>query len=418
MESFASYAFNKSHAAAYAFNSYRTAYLKAHYPAEFLAALMSCGTVRDPAQFGVKVLQPDINESNIGFTTKNGAVRYGFLAIKGIGKNFIDALLTERERGLFTSLEDFIERMADHDINRRQVEAMIKCGCFDSFGVYRSRLLAVYEQLLANAVSRAHSNVTGQMNLFAMIEDMGTDFQKVEYPNIPEFPLKDLLAFEKEITGIYFSGNLLDNFSKHMATLSCNSISEIVSDFDENGESAGAFSDRQKVLVAGVVVSSKEKATRKGTSMAFVTLEDATGEMEVIVFPKQYELYSQYLKSGMGICVEGEVSAREGEQAKITLNKLTPLLSNEDYTSSATQTTQVSTESKIKTLYIRVPKLESPITQTILRILRCVEGDTPVVFFEKETQKYLSANGCRVNATDKLIEDLRRILGIDSVILR
>ena len=419
IESFASYAFNKSHAAAYAFNSYRTAYLKAHYPAEFLAALMSCGTVRDPSLFGVKVLQPDINESEMGFTTKKGSVRYGFLAIKGIGKNFIDALLQERSKGRFMSLEDFIERMAPHDMNRRQIDAMIKCGCFDSFGIYRSRLLAVYEQQLANAVSRAHSNVSGQMNLFSMMEEMGDGVQKIEYPNIPEFPLKDILSFEKDITGIYFSGSMLDNFSRHMETFSCSSIAEIIGDFDENGESMGDFQDRQKVSLAGVVVSCKEKATRKGTSMAFVQLEDATGDMEIVVFPKQYELYSQYLKAGMGVYLEGEVTIREGEAAKLTLNKLTPLLTNEDYDAGeATQEKAKASAQKQPTLYIRVPRMDSPIAQTILRILKCVSGDTAVVFYEEETRKYLSAAGYLVRADDKLLGDLRRILGNESVILR
>ena len=417
MESFASYAFNKSHAAAYAFNSYRTAYLKAHYPAEFLAALMSCGTVRDPSQFGVKVLQPDVNESQMGFTTKQGAVRYGFLAIKGIGRNFIDALLTERAQGTFSTFEDFIDRMAGHELNRRQIESMIKCGCFDSFGIYRSRLLAVYEQLIANAVSRAHSNVTGQMSFFGMGDGMYGDFHKVEYPSIPEFPLKDLLSFEKEITGIYFSGNMLDNYAQHAETLPHLSIAEVIGDFDESGESYGTYSDRQKVSLAGVVVSCKEKATRKGTSMAFAVIEDPTGEIEAIIFPKQYELYAQYVKTGRGVYIEGEVSIKEGEAAKITVNKLTPLMSNEEYAMQPPPVVETP-KPKAETLYIRVPSVESGVTKTILRILKCVEGTTPVVLFDEQTKKYLSATGYSVRADEKLIGDLRRILGNDSVILR
>ncbi|MBQ4324961.1 MAG: DNA polymerase III subunit alpha, partial [Clostridia bacterium] len=170
MESFASYAFNKSHATAYAMISYRTAYLKTHFPAEYLAAIMSCGSACDPSQFDVRVLPPSINESTLGFTAGEGTVRYGFLAIKNVGRQFIEGLLDERKNGQFRSFEDFIDRMASRgEVNRRQIEAMIKCGCFDAFGVYRSRLLAVYEDVITRAVSRAHTNVTGQLDLFSAL---------------------------------------------------------------------------------------------------------------------------------------------------------------------------------------------------------------------------------------------------------
>ncbi len=412
MESFASYAFNKSHATAYAVISYRTAYLKCHYPAAFLAALMSCGTPCDPAAFGVKVLPPDVNESLLGFSAGDGYVRYGFLAIKNVGKQFIDALLQERENGKFHSFEDFIDRMATSDLNRRQIESMIKCGCFDAFGIYRSRLLAVYEELIARAVRRAHENVTGQMDFFsfAATPAEGHPLGGVVYPNLPEFPLKDLLAFEKEITGICFSGNLFENYSKHAASLNHTPIAQILCAFDENGESSGEFQDKQKAAIAGVVTDAKTKTTKKGSDMAFITVEDRSGGMEAIVFPRQYEQYASYIRTGCGVYIEGELSVREGEAAKIVVDKLVPLLSDEDYESAP--------PAGAKKLYLRVPSFDAPLTGKLLRLLKCVRGNTPVVIYDEAAKKYLSSSEYPVKIDESLLTDLRRILGDDGVVYR
>ncbi len=416
MESFASYAFNRSHATAYAMISYRTAYLKAHYPAEYLAALMSCGVSCDPARFDVRVLPPDVNASTMDFSAANGQVRYGFLAIKNVGKLFIDALLNERKRGAFRSFEDFIDRMAGADLNRRQIESMIKCGVFDSLGVYRSRLMAVYDELISRAVAKAHENVTGQMDLFGLMDDAGVPQGAVEYPQIPEYPKKDLLAFEKEITGFYFSGSLFDGFRHHADTLSYTSIAELQEAFDENGESQGELSDRDKASVVGIVASTKVKTTKRGEDMAFITLEDVGGSMEIIAFPKQYSAYGRYLSLGTGVYIEGEITVKEGEKAKLILSRLTPLLTNEEF--DRTNTVAEATPQKQKTLYLKVPSVESSVTKTIQMILKCVPGNSPVVFYDEGSGKYMKAGGQGVDVSEQLLNDLSRVMGEENVVWR
>ncbi len=410
MESFASYAFNKSHATAYAMISYRTAYLKAHYPAEYLAALMSCGANCDPARFGVKVLPPDINESLLGFRATGGHVRYGFLAIKNVGRIFVDAVISERAQGAFRSFEDFIDRMASRDLNRRQVEFMIKCGCFDSFGIYRSRLLAVYDNLITRAMARVHSNATGQMDFFTAMDDTET-VTNVEYPQIPELPLNEILAFEKEITGIYFSGHLFDRYTRHATAVKHIEIGEVIDSFDENSEHYGAHSDHEKVSLAGVVAAVTKKTTRKGDNMAFAMLEDAGGTIEIIFFPKQYEANGRYLSIGRGICVEGELNVREGEAPKLVVNRMMPLMTNEEY--EANPPAAVA-----RKLYLRVPNMEAPVTKAILQILTYVKGKSEVVFYNCATGKYLRAAGYDADVTEKLLRDLSGMLGDGNVIFK
>lgn len=409
MLSFASYAFNKSHATAYAVTSYRTAYLKAHYPAAFFAALMTCGQACDPQRFGVRVLPPDINESGLDFCASDDAVRYGFLAIKNIGRSFVDALLAERAHGPFRSFSDFVDRMATGELNRKQVESLIKCGCFDSLGVYRSRLLAVYEEMLARAGARAQNNVTGQMDFFSGAPGAPAACEPISYPSIPEFPLKELLAFEKEMAGIYFSGNLFDHFSAHAAAVPHTDIAELLTAFDEEGNALGEYRDKQRVTIVGYVASTTKKTTKRGDAMLFLQLEDRTGTMEVIVFPRQYEQFAAELMVTNGIAVQGAISIREGEKAKLAAEKITPLLSNEQYNAAEVRT---------KKLYLRVPNMEARETKVVLRILSCVKGHTPIVLYDTSTGKYLNARGYDAQVGDRLLADLGEILGHDNVVYR
>ena len=409
MLSFASYAFNKSHATAYAMISYRTAFLKAHYPAEFFAALMTCGIACDPERFGICVLPPDINESGTDFIASSGAVRYGFLAIKNLGRLFVEALITERKQGKFRSFEDFVDRMARRELNRKQLESLIKCGCFDSLGIYRSQLLAVYEEMLANAGARAQSNVTGQIDFFSGTQDAPSSPDRVIYPDVPEFPIKDLLAFEKELAGIYFSGNLFDHYAKHAAAISHADISEILESFDENGEANGDHTDKERVTVTGFVAGITKKTTRRGDTMLFLQLADRTGTIEIIIFPKQYQQYAQDLQMTNGLCIIGTISVHEDGKTKIIAEKVLRLSSNEAYS---------ETTVKPKKLYLRVASLEAGETQVALRILSCVPGHTPVMFYDRSTGKYLTLRGCNANVTDKLLGDLAKLFGADNVVYR
>ena len=409
MLSFASYAFNKSHATAYAMISYRTAYLKAHYPAEYFAALMTCGVVCDPQKFDIRVLPPDINESGTDFIASRGAVRYGFLAIKNLGRLFVDALIAEREHGKFRSFEDFVERMARGDLNRKQLESLIKCGCFDSLGIYRSRLLAVYEEMLARAGARAQSNVTGQMDFFSGALGTPSALGSVTYPEIPEFPLRDLLAFEKELAGIYFSGNLFDHYAKHAAAIPHTDIAEILESFDENGEENGDHADKERVTLTGFVAGMTKKTTKRGDTMLFLQFADRTGTIEVIVFPKQYQQYATDLQITNGLCVIGTISAREDEKTKIVAERIQKLSSNEEYEKTLV---------KPKKLYLRVPGLQARETQVALRILSCVPGNTPIVIYDLSSGKYLNARGYDAEVTDKLLHDLQTIFGEANVVFK
>lgn len=408
MLSFASYAFNKSHATAYAMISCRTAYMKAHYPAEYFASLMSCGIACDPVKFGVSVLPPDINLSGVDFIAQNGSVRYGFLAIKNVGRQFVEALIRERQNGPFRSFEDFIDRMAEVDLNKKQIESLIKCGCFDSLGVYRSRLLAVYEEMIARAGARVQSNVSGQIDFFSGAFG-SSPYSSISYPDLPEFPLRDLLAFEKELSGVYFSGHLFESYESHATDLTHTDIGEILESFDESGEEQGDHQDGERVAVVGYVAGFTKKTTKRGDTMAFLQLDDRTGTIELIVFPKQFQEHAELFGIGNGLYAEGRISVREGEKAKIVADKFLRLLTNQEYTES---------KKPQKKLYLRVADLETPEAKVVLRILSCVKGNTPVMFYCTNSGKYLNARGYEANVDERLLRDLAKILGEGNVVFK
>ena len=413
IESFAHYAFNKSHATAYAVLCYRSAYLKCHYPRQYMAALMTsvltntgklASYISECSKYGIRVLPPDINESRMEFSVHGQNIRFGLLAIKNVGRQFLEGILTERQKGPFRSFEDFIARTSGIDRNRRQVEALIKCGVFDSFGIYRSRLMAAYEPLISDELSRTRGNIDGQMDIFSM--SAGTQQkQQFAYPEIPEYPKNEMLNYEKEVAGMYFSGHLLDDYARNIAALDTVPISEILTD-DENEEPR--FPDKQKVTVAGLISSVTRKNTRSGDPMAFLTLEDRYSEMEVIVFPKAAVRYARYLKSGQAVAVSGEVSLREGEPAKLILSSLTPIQPD-----SAPQKNDSSCK-----LYLKVPSLDHPLTGQALTLLREHAGGVPVYFYAADTGRYSLAKGVGCTPGQKLLAQLRELLGENSIALK
>ena len=338
MASFANYAFNKAHAAAYAVISYRSAYLKAHYTGEYMAALLtsvlgnqvkSAEYITECSKFNISVLPPDINGSRVTFATdrENGNIRFGLLALKNVGKQFIEAIIAERNTdGKFTSFDSFIERMStSSDLNKRQVEALIKCGAFDNLGIFRSRLLASYETIIDNVQQKNRNNPIGQMDMFSMGEIEAPSFR---YPDIPEYGIKEKLMLEKEASGMYFSGHMLDNYSKQIEDLNVITTAEI-NETDENGELL--YSDRDKVDLAGIINTVSLKTTKNDDRMAFFKLEDKFGEIECIVFPKKYnEFYHDIFVDG-AIQISGTVSIKDDESPKIIVNQLSPLIDNDKY---------------------------------------------------------------------------------------
>ncbi len=342
MGSFANYAFNKSHAAAYALISYRTAYLKTHHPGAYFAALLTSVLGNQPkmaeytaecARYGIRVLPPDINESQMNFhasrTGRGGDIRYGLLALKNVGEAFLGAILTERQRKPFSSFEDFLDRLSGQDMNKRQVEALIKSGAFDGFPTHRAQLLAVYESMIDTQAAKNRANLAGQMDMFSMSADEDAAAPLITYPDIPPYTLREKLMLEKEASGMFFSGQLLDDFTKCVEALKPRDISELIPDEDE--DDAPTLPDKTRVTVAGIITTVTQKTTKKDERMAFFTVEDAGGTIECLAFPKVFEHDREIIVADNAVFVEGNLSVREDEAPKILVSTMGLLVDNEHF---------------------------------------------------------------------------------------
>ncbi len=437
MSSFASYAFNKSHAAAYAMLSFRTAYLKAHYPREYFSALLTSvlGNADKIAEYiaeanraGIRVLPPDINRSMLDFHVSGEDITFGLLALKNVGRQFVDKLILERIGRPFASFSDFIERMSENDLNRRMVESLIKAGAFDSLGVYRSRLLATLDEALMAISRKNKGNISGQMDMFSMPDSVAGGGESIVYPEIPEFSTKDLLYMEREAAGLFFSGHLLDGYGLHIKSLNPQSIVEITGGEDE--EDPDTLEDGAKVCVCGIISSVTQKTTRKGDGMAFATLEDRSGSLELVVFSKQYETYRRHIEEDNAVCVTGTVSRREGERGKILVNTASMLLTDEEFKrrqakptptqAPVQQVKQAPAQAQKKApsvVYIRVPSKNSEIYKKCENIVEIFEGFTRVSFYFADTKKYADhPHGMVIGEVQ--IAELQRLAGGDSVVIK
>ena len=421
MVGFAKYAFNKSHATAYGIISYRTAYLKAHYPAEYFAALLtsvldSMGKVReyiaDAQRHGVSVLPPDINESAETFSTDGKRIRFGLLAIKNVGRLFAAAVIKEREKSIFSSFDDFVSRMINSDINKRTVESMIKCGVFDTLGVPRSALMLCYENIIDSEHEKLRNNITGQMDFFSVVTVKNTA-AGYKYPAVEEYRLKELLLLEKESSGLYFSGHMIDNYSKHIANLGTDRISDILEDLAEDyiEKSNARYKDRSLVTIAGIITAKRTKVTKNGDTMAFLTVEDRFAEMEVIVFARQYKQYSDNLETEAAVLISGTLSTEEGEAPKLLLSTLEPLRSNIDFENAIAKNTE-------RRIYIKLPSLSDGRINSIYRLAALNRGDVRVVLYDESTRKYSAMKDVAVTPSDKLMSRLSSIFSPENVILK
>ena len=439
MADFAHYAFNKSHAAAYAVISYRTAYLKAHYPKAYFAALLTSelGNMPKIAEYiaevgkrGIRVLPPDVNESNAVFHVSGDHIRFGLLALKNVGKSFLEALVSERQRfGLYRSFDDFLERLSSNDLNKRQIESMIKAGAFDNLGHYRSQLMAVYEPMIDQLQNKNRSNLTGQLDMFSAGQ---VERPRIEYPSLREFKLADLLAQEKEAAGMYFSGHMLDGFSKALSDPAIMSIKDLTKTDD-----AGEFlrSDRSKVVIAGIITDLTRKTTKKDEQMAFFTLEDRYGEIECLAFPKIYTKYAHALRVDSVIRVSGELSVREEERPKVLVSVLEPLLDDhapprvmpeaEARRQSPTQSVasaehlRVTVPPNPKILYLRVPTMteNDPKWRKAKAILDIFEGVLPVSVYDASQSAYHKME-TGFDLSPYTLQELISILGKENVVLK
>lgn len=329
MTDFAKYAFNKSHAAAYALVAYQTAYLKYYYPVEFMAALMT-SVIDNPSkvaeyiltcrQMGIGILPPDINVGEYGFTVDGKNIRYGLSAIKSIGRPVIDAIVEERNLGgPYRSLKDFVERLTGKETNKRTIENFIKSGAFDSLGGTRKQFMLVYADIMDRVIQEKKSSMTGQMTLFDLLDDEGKKEYEVQLPNVGEYDKEQLLAFEKEVLGIYVSGHPLEKYEQ----LWRRGISNVTSDFaldEETGRSK--VTDGSKAVIGGMITGKTVKYTKTNKTMAFLTIEDLVGTVEVVVFPKDYEKNQQYLNEDERVFVRGRVSSEDDKPSKLICEKI------------------------------------------------------------------------------------------------
>ena len=345
MMDFASYAFNKSHAAAYAVVGYQTAYLMKYYPVEMIAAMLNSimGITEKVAHYiaiaeelGIQVLPPDINESYAKFRVQGNKIRFGMAAIKNVGSNVVDSIVRAREsKGKFESLVDFINKMDPSTINKRAVESLIKAGALDNFKVFRSRMLAVHEKMIDNISSDKKRNIDGQISLFSTEELKNPE---VRYPEIKEFNKKNLLAMEKEMTGLYITGHPLDDYTQSLKMQTTNEISKIFSvheTLDDTLETEivegtlfnreDSLQDNDRVILGGILAGVNQKVTRNNTIMAFLRLEDLTGTIEVIVFPKILDKFKSLCVTDNLVIIKGRLSLKEDEPPKLICESIEPL---------------------------------------------------------------------------------------------
>lgn len=411
MMDFASYAFNKSHAAAYAVVGYQTAYLMHYYPVEFLAAMLNSVKgdstkvayyIRFAEEKGIQILPPDINESYSKFTVNGNTIRFGLTAVKNVGVNVIDSIVKSREeKGKFTDLEDFCNKIDISSINKRVVESLIKAGAFQSFNVYRSKLLAVYERILDSISNERKRNILGQLSLFG---DSAEESIKISYPDIKEFDKKYILAQEKEMTGLYLSGHPLDQYSAALKNQTSINISEIASpETLEEGivEENQKVKDGTTVIIGGIITELTKKITKNNQNMAFVKLEDMSGVIEAVVFPKTYERYRSYVQEDSIVLIKGRVSLKEDEAPKILCESIDPLHNL-----------------NAEKLYIQMEE-EKHIKEELNNlkiILSMYKGNTPVYLFAKKERTSFRLDKEYWASNDiELLSDLRKRFGDENV---
>lgn len=407
MIDFARYAFNKSHAACYAVVAYQTAYLKYYYPKEFFAALMT--SVMDNVnkvseyiltcrQMGIRILPPDINEGQSGFSVSGDAIRYGLSAIKSIGRNVVDEIIRERKNnGLFTSIDDFVERMGGREVNKRTLENFIKAGAMDSLPGNRRQKTMIAPELLDQKNKDRKNVLEGQLSLFDFAAEEEKQQYQITMPNVPEFPKGELLAFEKETLGIYVSGHPMDEYLETWK----NSITAKTTDFMVDEESGKAVvEDGVRATIGGMITAKTVKLTKNGQQMAFVTLEDMVGSVEVIVFPRDYESKKQLLNEDAKVFISGRTSIGDDPVGRLICEQVIPF------------------DQVPKDLWLKFTDKTQydALWPTVTNILRGSDGhDTVIIYLEKERAKKVLPANWHVAASAAVTESLGKIIGEKNV---
>ena len=412
MSSFASYAFNKSHAACYAYVAFQTAYLKCHYPSEFMAALLT--SVLDNTdkvieytgecqRLGIKVLPPSINVSDGGFTVDGKSIRFGLNATKNVGRNLIAAVVRERREKPFSSLYDFCRRLHGQELNRRAAESLVKCGAFDETGVSRKAMLENVDAIFKSVETDVGRNVEGQLDLFSQMSGesagAGEDFHIEDHG---EFPLPELLKMEKEVSGLYLSGHPLDGYRQQIQKVGACRIADLM------GEEARRY-DGKHVNIVCAVIKSKFMTTRSNTMMAFTNVEDLSGTMEIIVFPKVLADCRSALQDNAVVVINGRVSVKEEENAKLVAEKIVPI---EEYSANGSAPQPAQEKAARKGMYLKVPSRSCAQFAKVENLLSIFEGPLPVyIYFEDQKQLTLAPRNLWSMEHELLTSELKRILG-------
>ncbi len=424
MIDFAKYAFNKSHAAAYAVLGYETAYLKCFYPVEFMAALLTSvmGNATKIAQYtqdckkkNIVILSPSVNYSEAKFTVEGEKIRFGLLAVKNVGIGVIEAIIKARkDKGVFTSFIDFCEKVEAAEINKRAIESLVKAGAFDNLGANRAQLIAIYEKVLEGIQQDRRRNLNGQFSMFQSYDEVLSDTVKDSIlPNVAEFQSRIRLTMEKEVLGLYISGHPLAELEdeiKMISTMNTGDFLEAEEELERLSLKDGTF-----VRIAGMINHRQNKTTRNNNMMAFLTIEDLFGTVEVVVFPKIFEKYIGVLHEDNVVVVEGRLNVKEEEEPKIIADRITPLNKNID---KSNYNTQLNNKNMNKKLYLKISKERdfSLIIDRIKEALESWKGNVPVyLFLEDQNKKMQADKELWVSLNDVLLKELESILGTECV---
>ena len=420
---FASYAFNKAHAVSYAIVAYRTAYMKRHYPQQYMAALLTsvlesstkvAEYIAECRELGIKLLPPDVNESDANFTVAGENIRFGLVAIKGIGWGAIEELVAERhENGMFTSFEDFCKRMSGKELNRRAVENLIRAGAFDGMGYKRKALLQIAGAVIDSISQAVRDNIAGQYDLFGDFEAQSeTSPQTIPIPDVEEFSARDKMMMEKEVTGLYLTGHPMDEYRDAVRKVGAVPIGAILGDFAAD-DGPQRFSDNQYVTVAGVISSMRTRTTRNNSLMSYVQLEDDTGTMEMIAFQKVIDTCGSLLRENNAVIVRGRISVRDEKEPQLMADTLYNI-SDMAYMPRERSAPREAVR-KDQKLWVKLPARDDPRLHRIELLLTMFPGEQQMVIFCEREQKRLAAR-CIIHRA--LVQELRDMLGDGNVVVK
>ena len=417
---FANYAFNKAHAVSYAVVAYQTAYFKCHYTREYMAALLTsvldnsdkvAEYIAECRECGIALLPPDVNRSYDGFTVEEGGIRFGLVAIKNIGRGFIQALVRERDKnGPFASFQDFCERMFDcGDMNKRAVENLIRAGAFDTMGAYRSQLIQVYEKALDAIANSRKVNVEGQLDMFGMGGGGNMQAASIHLPDLPEYTATERMFMEKETTGLYLSGHPMNDYRGAARAAGAVPIHDILEDFAAEGGPA-RYADGQNVTIAGIVTSNRTRTTKNNTLMAYVVVEDEVSSMELLCFSRTIEQCGSYMAVNTPVVVKGRLSVRDEKPPQIMCDTIYPL-----DTKAVPAAPEPPKAKKTATIFLRFPSMDSVAFRHIRLVMTMFEGETPVKIRLADTGKLLAGKCLNHPA---LLAECRQWLGEENVVVR